>query len=227
MLLLLAAVGCSTTSQEPESAAPEPSPEAAPLKRAVADVAEVAPKPVVEACPKGVIAAPGWPGEYPEPVVHVTQEVQVYGWSHPCADEPAEQCRLAPGLYHPWVRDPQQIFVTVRAVEDYTASEAFQLGSHAMKPGAHVRLTQEIGEGFCAYEIDGETFQAECPALLKGRLKPEATAERDTTQFMRVPCTNLDGAQSWVAVDDALFEIDGVQKGVVVEYGKVGPASEP
>lgn len=233
MLLFVLAAGCGDTVVE----APEPVP-AAPAAAAIRvpdDVAEeaaatppteaarstAAPPPEVTECPEGVIAAPGWPGEYPEPIAHVTEALQVPSRSHPCGPSTGT-CELAPGLLHPWNGASDQTFVTVRAVERWHAAKAFQLGTQQLVAGDPVRLTQEIGEGFCAYERAGVEFQAQCPALLKGKLAVQPAVERATEQLVQVPCA--DGTAAWVAVDDELMARAEVRPGAFDGYGAVGPA---
>lgn len=237
LMLVLAAAGCGTESAMPDaperasvaavraaaaSPAPDARPDAPTLAPSEPAAKQVSAPPVTE-CPAGVVAAPGWPGEYPDPVVHVTEPVVVPSRAHPCAKD-TQSCGIEPGMLHPWAGVEGHTFVTVRAVQGWSAAEAFQLGTQQLAASDTVQLTQEIGEGFCAYQRGDDSFQAQCPALLKGKLEQEPVVEWATEQLVGVPCANVDGVVGWVAVNDALMAVEGVRKGAFEGYGKVVPA---
>ena len=175
------------------------------------------------ACPDGVVAADGWPGEYPSPVVQVTETLEVPVRAHPCAPEPTEVCVIDAGLYHPWVKDEATNYVTVRPVGRFRATRSTRMGQLRVRKGTTVEMTQEVGEGFCVYRVGTANFQHECPDMMGGRvLTPVKTTEGEPTQMVQVECDG--GSKGWLAVDEALMERTAVREGAVVEFGKVGPA---
>ncbi len=93
-----------------------------------------APQPARPSCPEGVNVADSWPGEYPSPVVQVTEQLSMMGRAHACG--PLERvCTVAPGLYHPWsADDPALGYVSVSAVERWKALQSMELGADEGEP---------------------------------------------------------------------------------------------
>ncbi len=227
MMLWLAVAACSASDE------PEPEGPAAPA--AEDHLGGASPTPVgvtfdeagSATCPEGVIAAPGWPGEYPTPVVDLMEPIRVKGRTHPCAESATVACEVPPGLYHPWAGDAQD-FVTVRAVQRFEATGRVKIGNHKVKPGTLVEMTQDLGEGFCQYQIEGETLQAQCPQLITSKLSPVSGATRAPVQLMRVPCRTGEGTtHAWLEVDKAMMAHAKVREGKILEYGRVGHATGP
>lgn len=184
-------------------------------------------EPVPATCPDGVITAAGWSGEYPGPIAHVTQPIEVRALAHPCANTETVRCSLEPGILHPWAGNPDHTFVTVRAIQRVTATKAMQLGTQHLGVGDQVQLVQEIGEGFCAYRRGDDTFQAECPALSKGRLRASPMVDRAPRQLVALGCPAGPDGRAWLVIDDAFMAHDAVEPGAFKGYGAVRPADSP
>lgn len=181
------------------------------------------PDPVAAVADAGSRCAPGglqrvdyWQGEYPDPVVHVQAAIEVPAYTDPCLAAPDTTCAVDPAVYHPWgVGDG---FVTLRAVQTYTASAAFTVEGHAVEAGETIEIPAYLAEGYCRWRVRGEPFEAACPGVEDYPLAEASTVAPPEVQLMQPGC----GA--WVEVDEAFMAREGVAPGTVLGWGEVGPA---
>ena len=175
-------------------------------------------------CEGGLESTPTWQGEYPGPVVHVMQSATLPYRALPCGPI-AGQCVVSPGLYHPWGRAATG-FATVRPVLKYRLSRDFTDSEGiAYREGDIVEVTAYLGEGFCAFRINGREESGECPGMFDESasafvaLNPEAE-NLPETQLFQTRCE--DGTSAWIDAAVALAA-DGVEEGVITGYGEVAP----
>ena len=239
LLLLLACGGA------PEEPAPAPGP--SPAQRRIEVPKPRTPTPPAEAppgaqrppsdrrpneargpdCPAGTVLTDRWPGEYPSPVVEVTQAVLLKGRTSPC-HERNTGCRLEAGIYHPWAtleQDHGALYQVVRAVEPYEALRDLRMGGQDVPTGTVVEVHNILGEGMCAWWVHGsELVEERCPDQLADRDGLQALEPTDFPQrkLFRGQCRN--GKQLWFDVDDTLLGVAGIREGVTLEPGRVGPA---
>ncbi|MBX2798909.1 MAG: hypothetical protein KTR31_14630 [Myxococcales bacterium] len=203
---------------------PAPAPVQAASPAAAQRTEAPAPEPP-RGCPPGVALAPGWPGEYPEPVVEIVRPITTPGRTQACDPQSTTPCTLPAGLYHPWAKT-QAHYATLRAVERYEVATAHTLGSESVTPGTVVEMLQYIGEGFCLFAIGDRHTQADCPDQIEkrspGTLKALAGVERAPENWFRVQCT--EGHSGWIHASEALLAIEGVRRGKTTGYGEVAGA---
>lgn len=172
-------------------------------------------------CPEGVIAAPGWPGEWPSPVVDVVKAVTLKVRAEPCS-RPSLDCEVPAGIYHPW-SDIVAEYVTVRSIDKYTVNKTLDVDELHCKAGQTIEVTQEFGEGYCGYRVAGKDVTAPCPEMLGDALTRVPGPEREDKELFSVSCGAKTG---WVEANDALLALPGIRPGSTPEYGKVGPGSD-
>jgi hypothetical protein len=175
---------------------PAPAPEAAPGR-----------------CPAGVEPAPLWVGEYPGPVVEVTQAVTLPGRAAPCDAAATLTCTVPPGLYHPW-STLEAGFVTLSRVQRYRATRAHE----GLDEGEIVEVTTYLAEGYCRWRVRGRELDERCPEDGFEELPAEPW---DDLQTLGVDCR--EGRRAWLDAP-ALLATPGVREGVVLGYGEIGPA---
>jgi hypothetical protein len=238
LLILMALIGCgSSTPETPEPGAEAPE-EGAPAKGAKgkkgkkgkgrkgkAGGGKPAPeKPGAVTCPEGVVVNASWEGEYPDPIAHVTEAVTMMGRREPCQRRAGIECVVPAGLYHPWSDgDHDADYKTVRSVDRYTVLQDTTIGSTDVAAGAEVSVVQYLAEGFCIFEVEGERIESMCPGVGDDGETFEKLegATMEAKQLLQVACTG--GTPTWIDVAD-LMKQSGVRAGKVLEYGKVGPA---
>lgn len=223
---LALALACGGGGDEPPALPDAAPPDAAPPE-GVTPPAATAPS----ACPPGVARTMGWQGEYPSPVIHVKQEVLLPAHVDPCEAATEMTCTLAPGVYHPWSATTSAGYATVRPVDVYRAKVAMDVeldagGTKAVAAGTTVNVPFYMGEGFCAFEAAGATWQGECPGMGGDEDPWETVSKHDggDRQLMSVPCA--DGRTGWIDVDASLMGRPEVAEGTIVGYGEVGPSAD-
>lgn len=183
-----------------------------------------APEPAASACPEGVNVAQFWPGEYPSPVVQVTEKLTLMGRAHACG--PLERkCTVAPGLYHPWsVDDPALGYVSVSAVERWKAVQDTELSDDEGQPipvdaGAIIIMESYLAEGYCSLRAGELVFSDECPQPPAFEQLP--SADYPGEQLILAAC--VEGYEALLPVADLLSKPE-VQEGQILGWGEVGPA---
>lgn len=168
-------------------------------------------------CDGAVARVDLWQGEYPMPIVNVTEVVEVPSYSDPCLQSADGTCRIEPGIYHPWGEG--EGFVTLRAQERFTATRETALESEPtfeIPEGETVIVNTYLAEGYCVVTIDGVTREALCPGVEDDGLMAEPKSTFQEVQLMNPGCG------SWVQVDAAFMAQPEITEGQIVEYGKVG-----
>ncbi|MCO4745257.1 MAG: hypothetical protein KC912_10755 [Proteobacteria bacterium] len=165
--------------------------------------------------PGGLQRVNFWDGEYPHPVIDVTEAVTVPAYADPCDAKSSTKCTLEAGVYHPW--SAGEAFVTLRAVQQFTASEALTVEGRAIKKGETVEIPSYMAEGYCRWRVRGEEFEAMCPDVA-GLAMVEAAGSAPSEVQLLDP-----GCGKWVEVTGLLAH-DKVRDGVILGYGSVGPA---
>jgi hypothetical protein len=160
----------------------------------------------------------GWEGDYPEPVVAVSEELQLQGRSHPCSPVADLSCSMEPGLYHPW-GDKGLAFASLGPVDSYRAKGELGLRNGTHPEGSLVKLVGHSDEGECIYLIGGKEDQGDCPDPEAGLLEDLPDAEGSNRAFLQLPCEG--GQRGWLEVDEALFGHVEIDKGSVLGFGQV------
>lgn len=183
-------------------------------------------------CPAGTETVPLWQGEYPSPVVQVLEEVALPASAGPCQPA-AEECVVAPGLYHPWAGGREGAatgFATVTATTRYRATEggSYEVYSDAgaerwpLDPGDVIEVGAYYGEGQCELRFGSKTASGECPGVGELAFEELPGLDFEERQLVQIPCYR--GGELWIEVDEALFARPEVTEGVITGYGEVGPA---
>ncbi|MBD3868615.1 MAG: hypothetical protein IFK94_10870 [Acidobacteria bacterium] len=173
------------------------------------------PVPPDPGCPDGMVIHPMWQGEYPGPVIHVIDPVEVPTFADPCDPYPSGTCTLTAGVFHPWGDGDD--FVTLRPVEPYTAKDRFTLEETIVEVGETVLVTGYLAENICAFRVREETIHAECLYEDNYPLEALPALPVEELQFFRAGC------EGWILVDEDLFDHQKIVDGAILEWGKVGP----
>ena len=180
-------------------------------------------------CADGQFVVPLWQGEYPSPIVQVGEGVTTRVALDPCA-KATRDCQLASGLYHPWAGEslgPAEVgFGTRLRTSRYTATKATSIAGVAVAAGAELEVLTYLSEGMCSMRHGDVVFEEMCPGTAGGDdttwlEAPELAAA--PTQLIEVRCAG-ETRPFWLTVDDALLATKGVQEGVMLGYGQIGPA---
>ncbi len=188
---------------------------------AAKDAPSAAGSPGTALCGEGVEAAPTWQGEYPMPVVDVQRAVSLPYRAEPCGPI-VGQCEVPAGLYHPWAGGTG--FSTIRHIARYRVTR--DLSDPDMdarfSEGDIVEVTAYLGEGFCAFRVNGTKASGYCPDMLDESafeaLNPGAD-QLPEVQLFQVSCG---GQPVWIDASTALGSA-GVEEGVITGYGEVAP----
>lgn len=192
----------------------------------VADAVDAAGEPM---CPDGTEVAEFWQGEYPMPVVRVTEEVSLPAAADPCAPL-VEECVVPAGLYHPWSREGAVGFATVVEVTRFEARgpttimvEGESGGEEAVSldAGDVVEVPAYHAEGYCGLRVKGRETSGLCPEHSGADLEELPSQGLADRQLFQVACAN--GGQYWIEVDEGLMARPELTEGEILEYGRVGP----
>ncbi|MFK7931131.1 MAG: hypothetical protein AB8H79_23300 [Myxococcota bacterium] len=160
-----------------------------------------------------------WIGEYPDPVVNITESMEFPSHSDPCLKAADTTCKVEAGVYHPWGKGDG--YVTVQTQVSYTATKDVNLGDEddpaLVKAGDTVLMESYLAEGQCMLNINGKSTVAMCPGMGEEDGLEEVKGPKfEPKQFLNPGCG------SWIEINAAFFEQPEVKKGNIVEYGKVG-----
>lgn len=240
MLLLFALACASMPEAVPPAPASGPIPDAVAAPAAVPPTETPAPAALplrasdkeagfMARCADGQFVVPLWQGEYPSPIVQVGEGVTTRVALDPCA-KATRDCQLASGLYHPWAGEslgPAEVgFGTRLRTSRYTATKATSIAGVAVAAGAELEVLTYLSEGMCSMRHGDVVFEEMCPGTAGGDdttwlEAPELAAA--PTQLIEVRCAG-ETRPFWLTVDDALLATKGVQEGVMLGYGQIGPA---
>ena len=137
---------------------PEPVDETPPVP-----VDETPPAPAAR-CPEGSHVFMFWQGEYPQPVVSVTREVELKGRADPCDETATASCRVPTWLYHPWTEGGLG-YATIRGIDRYRTTREVELWETTIAAGTDVEVIGYFGEGICQFRIGGEELDDGCPGV--------------------------------------------------------------
>jgi len=176
-------------------------------------------------CNDTIVSAPVWQGEYPSPVVFLSEPTELNGFGHPCLALQAQpsRCMVPADLYHPWGGNGRG-FTTLRGKDRFEVLRPIDVDGLALAPGDEVIVRAYYGEGFCGMESSGHSFSEMCPEFWtddSGELFRAISTSDVERQFFLAPCEN--GSPSWIEVNDDLFSTQNVEEGDIVGYGEVAP----
>lgn len=187
---------------------------------------------------KTMVAYNIWSGEYPGPVINITEDLKVVGYKSLRILKDKVSCTVKRGLYHPWAPSPSLInFHTLTDVQTYTATRVVQLQDSfifddngtaitELRTGDSVTNIIYLSEGYCSGKMVSAkgkkiVFDFYCDEIISNEglanKTPLANYKNDE-QWLNLKCVN--GVEAFIS-DQDLLATPGVTEGAITGYGEV------
>ena len=167
-----------------------------------------------------------WSGEYPKPVIYIQPThngwAKIRGYASLRNPKTRKVCTVKAGIYHPWSKDNTSLinYYTIIPKKTYIAQKNTKIDNRRIKRGDILDNEFYLSEGDCSY-------------LLNKKVKITAFCIGDSAEFKRIE-KPAHPPEQWLYVkcregynvfvrDADLLNQSGVNKGRIIEYGKVSP----
>ena len=182
----------------------------------------------------------GWPGEYPEAGLKLTKKVTFKAAAKltdalsGIAVSP-KKCTFVAGNYHPWAQKTKATYASISSVktfivkEDttitYTPDGSADEKSIALKAGDKLKELAYQAEGYCTIEVNGKAAYSECLGMndkLSAEKAEDSYSSSQEGNFIYAACSGKgESGSGWVKVNNALFQIDGIDETEIADYGSI------
>jgi hypothetical protein len=186
-----------------------------------------------------------WSGEYPGPVIDVTQDITIQAYDSVRTLDSLKSCTIQKGLYHPWSETKNSIdsFYSIIDIFSYEAQADISFAdgtigseekSFTVKKGEKIINEVYLSEGWCtATLLTADATKNEvyyyCEEVSENaNFKVISDADPKASdsfleQWMYLNCA--EGYNAFIQ-DSALLAVPYVKEGQFLDYGKVGPAQD-
>ena len=159
-----------------------------------------------------------WEGEYPEPVVYISQNTTLTGYKDECLAQ-SKNCTLSSGLYHPWAATTLR-YGMKKAPVVFEAKKSFSSERNRYSKGQHLYIEAKVSQQVCLFRVGSDSWQDSCPTPEEFKLI-SGDINKTGRKFFEAECT--EGYRAWIEVEQSIFEKEGISRGVIQSYGRVAP----